>query len=117
MTTAAGPWLRQDQSDVRLPIDGTLPNPLVVVSGTVGAATSRTLTAAGAFAGHDFSPPPPNARYDDPSLLAGEYIVTITSGVGYKQTRRVASNSADEITLEASFGGPVGHLAVGLLPE
>jgi hypothetical protein len=96
--------IRQDASDVRLPIDGTVPSPLVVVSGTVGAATSKTVTAAGAFDGRDFAPPPPNARYDDPSLLAGEYIVTITSGVGSKQTRRIASNSADELTLEAAFG-------------
>lgn len=96
--------VRQDASDIRLPIDGTGPNPLVLVSGTVGAATSGTLTAAGAFDGHDLAPPPPNARYDDPSLLAGEYIVTITTGGGAKQTRRIAGNSADQLTVESPFG-------------
>lgn len=96
--------VRQDASDVRLPIDGTGPNPLVALSGTVEAATSLTLTSAGTFAGRNLAPPPPNARYDDPSLLAGEYIVTITSGTGYRQTRRIAANSADELTVESAFG-------------
>jgi len=96
--------VRQDASDVRLPVDGSGPNPLVLLSGTVDAATATTLTAAGAFASRDLSPPPPNARYDDPSRLAGEYIVTITSGVGYKQTRRVAGNDADQLSVESAFG-------------
>lgn len=96
--------VRQDASDVRLPIDGAGPNPLVVVSGTVDAATAITLTAAGAFAGRDLAPPPVNARYDDPNLLAGEYVVTITTGAGARQTRRIASNDADQLTVEAAFG-------------
>jgi hypothetical protein len=96
--------VRQDASDPRLPVDGAGTNPLVVVSGTLDGATSTTLSAAGAFTGRDFAAPPFNARYDDPALLAGEHVVIITSGAGWKQTRRIASNTADVLTVESPFG-------------
>ncbi|HSJ98104.1 MAG TPA: penicillin acylase family protein [Myxococcota bacterium] len=96
--------VRQDGTDVRLPLDGTAANPLVLLSGTIDAATASTLTAAGDFAGQDLAPPAFNARYDDPSLLAGEYIVTIRSAAGHKQTRRIAANDDDELTLESELG-------------
>jgi hypothetical protein len=96
--------VRQDGSDPRLPVDGSGPDPFVVVSGTVDEATSLTITAPGAFTGRSFAPPGPNARYDDPTLVRGEYIVTITTGTGARQTRRIASNDADTITVESPFG-------------
>src|SRR5690606_25077171 len=96
--------VRQDASDVRLPIDGAGPNPLVVVSGTVDAATAITLTAAGAFAGRDLAPPPVNARYDDPDLLAGGYVVTITPGAGGRAARRIASDDPARRAVAAAFG-------------
>ena len=67
--------------------------------GRVSAGAS-TLTATGAFTGEDFSPPALNFRYDNPTLQGSEYIVTITSGTGYRQTRRIASNDDDSLTVE-----------------
>lgn len=96
--------VRQDGGDLRLPIDGALPNPLVDIAGAVDAATATTLTAAGAFAGRNLAPPAPNARYDDPVTVPSEFIVSITSGTGYKQTRRVAGNDNDTLTVESPFG-------------
>jgi hypothetical protein len=96
---------RQGAEDPRLPLDGSLPNPLVVVSGTVASATPTSLTAAaGAFTGKNFTPPGFNFRYQNPTLLPSEYIVVITSGTGYKQTRRIASNDPNTLTLEAAWG-------------
>src|SRR5581483_3793286 len=98
----ADPSLRPDP---RLPIDGTKPNPFVVASGTVASATDTTLTASGPdFTGKDFSPEPINFRYLNPTQQGKEYIVSITSGTGYKQTRRIASNTATDLTLEAPWG-------------
>ncbi len=104
---SSGFWrLRQGVSatDTRLPMDGTQPNELVVVGGTVGSAGANTLTSTGAFAGKDFSPPPYNYRLDDPTQFGSEYIVTITGGDGYRQTRRLASNTDDTLTLEEDWG-------------
>jgi hypothetical protein len=91
-------------TDTRLPMDGTAPNELVVISGTVGSASADTLTSAEAFSGRDFSPPPFNFRMGNPAQKGSEYIVTITAGDGYKQTRRIASNTADTLTLEEGWG-------------
>ena len=91
-------------TDSRLPMDGTAPNGLVVVGGTVDRASADTLISAGAFSGSDFSPPPVNFRMENPSQQGSEHIVTITAGDGYKQTRRIASNTADTLTLEEPWG-------------
>jgi len=91
-------------TDTRLPMDGTAANELVVVGGTVNSATASTLTSGGAFTGEDFSPPPFNFRMDNPTQKGSEYIVTITAGDGYKQTRRIASNTDDTLTLEEDWG-------------
>jgi hypothetical protein len=90
--------------DKLLPLDGTDPNPLVVVGGTVDSSTDNTLTASAAFTGQDFSPEAVNFRYDNPLLQGSDYIVTITSGTGFKQTRRIASNDNDTLTLEFDWG-------------
>jgi hypothetical protein len=90
-------------TDSRLPMDGAAPNELVVVSGAVDSAGADTLTSAGAFA-KDFAPPPLNFRMENPSEKGSEYIVTITAGDGYKQTRRIAGNTADTLTLEEAWG-------------
>jgi acyl-homoserine lactone acylase PvdQ len=95
--------VRQGGVDPRLPIDGTGPNPLVVTSGTVSSAGSNTLTDAGAsFA--DLSPEPLNFAYDNPGNPGSEFIVVITSGTSYKQTRRIASNTTTTLTLEEDWG-------------
>ncbi len=91
-------------ADPRLPFDGTAPNPLVVVGGSVGSAAASTLTSSGAFTAKDFSPPPFNFRLNNPSLKGSEFVVTITGGAGYKQTRRIAGNTADTLTLEEPWG-------------
>ena len=91
-------------TDTRLPLDGTVASELVVVSGTVGSATVGTLTDAGNFMSADYSPPAVNFRLDNPTLQGSEYIVTITGGDGYKQTRRIASNTDDALTLEEDWG-------------
>lgn len=96
--------VRQDASDLRLPVDGAGPNPLVVVSGTIDVATSTTLTASGAFSGRDFSPPALNARYDDPATVPSEWVVTVRSATGHKQSRRIASNTANRLVVESPFG-------------
>jgi hypothetical protein len=102
---ASGFWrVRQDGSDTRLPLDGTLPDPLVLISDAVGSATAGSLTSTGAFTGEDLSALPVNYRLDDPSQRGSEYIVTITGGAGYKQTRRIASNDDDTLTLEEDWG-------------
>jgi hypothetical protein len=93
---------RQGGLDPRLPIDGTAAtNPLVVTSGTVSAATDTTLSAGGSpFGSFNFTPPALNFRYDDPSQVGSEYVAVITGGAGYKQSRRIASNTADTVTIE-----------------
>ncbi len=91
-------------TDVRLPMDGTQPNELVLLGGTVDSADAGTLVSAGSFTGQDFSPPPFNYRLDNPTQQGSEYVVTITGGVGYKQTRRIASNTDDTLTLEEDWG-------------
>lgn len=96
--------IRQGGEDKLLPLDGASANPLIVVSGTVDAAAPGTLTATGSFSGKDFSPPPPNFRYLNPSLQRSEFYVTIVSGTGFKQSRRIASNNADTLTLETDWG-------------
>jgi len=96
--------VRQDAGDLRLPIDGALPNPLLDIAGTVDGATATTLMATGDFTGRDLAPPPLNARYDDPGTVPSEYIVSVISASGHKWTRRIASNDADTLTLESPFG-------------
>ncbi len=92
-------------NDSRLPLDGTVPNPLVVAGGAVASATATSVTASsGVFGSNDFSPPAVNARYDDPDTLPTEYVVAITTGSGAKQTRRIASNTSDTLTLESAWG-------------
>jgi hypothetical protein len=91
-------------TDTRLPMDGTQPNELVVVGGTVDSATAGSLTDTGSFVSEDFSPPALNFRLDNPGLKGSEYIVTITGGAGYKQTRRILSNTDDVLILEEDWG-------------
>ncbi|TFH23185.1 MAG: hypothetical protein E4H03_06765 [Myxococcales bacterium] len=91
---------RQDATDKLLPMDGTSANPLAVVEGAVDSAGASALVATGAFSGQDFSPPAVNFRYQNPTLQGSEYLVTITSGTGYRQTRRIASNDDDSLTVE-----------------
>jgi len=94
----------QDGADIRLPIDGTKASPLVAIEGTVEAATTTTLAATGAFAGRDLSPLARNARYDDPNGVPTEFIVSVQSPDGTQQTRRIAGNTDDELTLESPLG-------------
>jgi hypothetical protein len=94
----------RDGLDPLLPIDGGGPNPLVFVDGTVVSAGATSLRAPGAFGGLDLAPPPRNYRYDLPALRGTEYIVSITTGTGFKQTRRIAGNDADTLQLEAAWG-------------
>jgi hypothetical protein len=91
-------------TDIRLPMDGTQPNELVVVGGSVTGAGADTLASTGAFTGEDFSPPALNYRLDNPSQLGSEYIVTIIAGNGQRQTRRIANNTDDTLTLEEDWG-------------
>jgi hypothetical protein len=102
---ASGFWrVRQGGEDPRLPLDGTAANPLVYLSGTVGSAGANSLTSPGAFTGEDLSALPYNYRLDNPTEQGVEYIVVITGGTGYKQTRRIASNDDDTLTLEEDWG-------------
>jgi hypothetical protein len=87
-----------------LPIEGSGPNPLVTTAGTVDSATATTLRHAGAFAGLDLRAPEKNYRYHFPGLQGTEYVVLVTSGVGAKQTRRIAANDGDTLQLEAPWG-------------
>jgi hypothetical protein len=97
--------VRQDATDPRLPLDGTVPNPLVVKSGTVDSATATTLTTAGAdFSGDNFSNLPVNFRYNDPTQQGSEHVVVITGGTGYRQSRRIESNTNDTLTIEFGWG-------------
>jgi hypothetical protein len=96
---------RQGGLDPRLPIDGSgSPNPLVKVSGKVSTAGPTSLTAVGTPFSTNFAPPPVNFRYDDPTQQGREYIVVITSGTGYRQSRRVAGNTANTLTVEYPWG-------------
>jgi hypothetical protein len=85
-------------------MDGSAPNELVVMSGTVDSAGAGTLTGVGGFGGMDFAPPPFNFHMENPSEQGSEYIVAITAGDGHRQTRRIASNSDDTLTLEEAWG-------------
>ena len=104
--------IRQGGEDPRLPLDGTATqDPLIVAScggpcsGTVAGSGNNTLTASTTlFGANDFSPEPINFRYTDTSQLGSDYIVAITSGTGYKQTRRIASNTSDTLTIEFPWG-------------
>jgi len=95
---------RQGGEEKLLPLDGTVSNPLVVVSGTVDSATDNTLTSTGAFTSLNLAPPALNFRYDNPTLQGSEYVVTITSGTGARQSRRIASNTNDDLTIESDWG-------------
>ncbi len=97
--------VRQGGLDSRLPMDGTAPNPLIAFSGTVASATATTLTATSpVFGAEDLAPPAFNYRYLNPTQLGSEYVVSITTGSGYKQTRRVATNTTDTLTTESAWG-------------
>ncbi len=91
-------------TDTRLPMDGTAPSELVAISGTVDSASADTLTSAGAFAGRNLSPPPFNYRMDHPDEKGSEYVVTIVAGDGARQSRRIAGNTDDTLTLEEGWG-------------
>ncbi|HXJ35130.1 MAG TPA: penicillin acylase family protein [Candidatus Eisenbacteria bacterium] len=96
---------RQGGEDLRLPLDGTGPSPLAVATGTVASASPNGLTAAGApFMGQSYAPPSLNFRYHNPTQLGSEFIVIITGGTGYKQTRRIASNTNNGLTIEYDWG-------------
>jgi hypothetical protein len=97
---------RQGGADSRLPMDGTSPsNPLLIASGTVSSATATTLVATGSpFASLALGPPAINYRYANPTQQGSEFIVSIMSGTGFKQTRRIASNTPNSLSLEAAWG-------------
>ena len=98
---------RQGATDAEklLPIDGTdSSNPLIVLSGTVTGADPNTLGSTGAFTGEDFSPEAINFRYQNTSQQGSDFIVSITGGTGYKQTRRIASNDNDTLQVEFPWG-------------
>ncbi len=102
---ASGYWrVRQAGTDPRLPLDGTVADELVLISGTVSSAGASSLTSTGAFTGQDLSALPYNYRLDNPTQRGSEYIVTITGGTGYRQTRRIATNDDDTLTLEEDWG-------------
>jgi hypothetical protein len=88
--------------DSRLPMDGTSgANPLITASGVVASATPGDLTAVGSpFTGMTLSPPGFNYRYLNPTQQGAEWVVSIMSGVGFKQTRRIASNTASTLVVE-----------------
>lgn len=91
--------------DPRLPLDGTVANPLVVASGVVSSATPTSLIATtGVFGSQSFAPPPYNYRYENPDQRGTEYSVSIMTGSGAKQTRRIASNTSDTLTIEYPWG-------------
>lgn len=95
---------RQDSSDELLPIDGTGPNPLVVAEGTLTGATATSITD-GLASFSNFEPDDVNNRYDNPDDEGEEYIISIISGTGGKQTRRIAStDSSTSLTVEYPFG-------------
>ncbi len=97
--------VRQNGLDRRLPLDGSAPNTFDLANATVTAAGPNTLSAdAGTFIGADYSTSPPNWTYDNPGQKGSDYIVVITSGNGYHQTRRITSNTADTLTLEHDWG-------------
>jgi len=96
--------IRQGGVDPRLPIDGTGPNPLTAYEGTVSSASANTLGDAGGPFTDDLSPEAVNFAYDNPGALGSEYIVKIVAGTGHAQTRRIAGNSATELTLEEDWG-------------
>lgn len=95
---------RQDASDKLLPLDGAVANPLTVASGTLTGATGTTVSDTGAFMSLDLSPEAINYRYDNPGDQGSEFVVSIISGTGAKQTRRIASNTDDTITVEFAWG-------------
>ncbi|HWP64865.1 MAG TPA: penicillin acylase family protein [Candidatus Limnocylindria bacterium] len=96
---------RQGGLDPRLPMDGGGANPLVVATGTVASATPNGLSAAGTpFNGLDLSPEAINFRYHNPTQQGSDYIVRIVSGAGAWQTRRIASNTASDLTIEYPWG-------------
>lgn len=96
---------RPSPLDPRLPIDGTVANPMVSYSGTVGSATSTSVTASGpVFGANDLSPPGYNYRYLNPTQQGSEFVVAITTGSGAKQTRRIASNTASSLAIESAWG-------------
>ncbi|NQY90608.1 MAG: penicillin acylase family protein [Deltaproteobacteria bacterium] len=96
--------VRQGGLDHRLPIDGTAADPYPVLSGVVTAAGVNSLSDTGAFTGEDLSAEAVNFSYDNPDDNGSEYIVSITAGDGHMQTRRVASNNNDTLTLEHDWG-------------
>lgn len=97
---------RQGGADPRLPMDGTVgTNPLLVASGVVASASPTGLTATGTpFTGLSLGPPAVNFRYNNPTQQGSEFIVSIMSGTGYKQTRRIASNTTGSLTIESPWG-------------
>ena len=96
--------VRQGGVDPRLPIDGSGPNPLVVFEGTVTFAGANTLSDASAPFTSDLSPEALNFAYDNPGDPGSEFMVTISGGTGHRQTRHIASNTADTLTLEEDWG-------------
>ncbi|HEY2774600.1 MAG TPA: penicillin acylase family protein [Candidatus Binatia bacterium] len=95
--------IRQDASDPEMPLDGTGPNPLVVAEGTLSAATATTAADSVASFG-SFAPDPVNHRYDNPGSVGHEYVISIVSGTGAKQSRRIVSSTANAVTVEYPWG-------------
>src|SRR5262249_14854528 len=97
---------RQGGLHPRLPMDGgAATNPLVVASGAGASASATGLVAGrGPVTGKNLAPPAINYRYLNPTQQGSEFIVSIMSGTGFKQTRRIASNTPNSLALEAAWG-------------
>jgi len=97
--------VRQLGPDPRLPIDGTEDNTFVVVAGVVGSSGPSSLTANDDdFDTFTFTAAPINYTYDNPGDNGTEYVVAITSGTGYRQVRRIVSNTLNTLSLEHPWG-------------
>ena len=70
----------------------------------VGSAAASSLTDVGEFTPGALASAAINYTYDNPGDNGSEYVVAITAGNGYKQVRRISSNTADTLTLEHPWG-------------
>jgi hypothetical protein len=97
--------VRQSGPDPRLPIDGTAPDTFAVASGVVDAAGLSSLTDnAPGFTSGAFNSAAMNYTYDNPGDNGSEFVVAITAGNGFKQVRRITTNTTTTLTLEHPWG-------------
>jgi hypothetical protein len=97
--------VRQSGPDPRLPIDGTAPDTFAVASGVVDAAGLSSLTDnAPGFSSGAFNSAAMNYTYDNSGDNGSEFVVAITAGNGFKQVRRISTNTTTTLTLEHPWG-------------